>query len=249
MRRQRSITAGDIINNSESRVYYKPEEDKAKDNPEGIDFNQENADKFFVEPQSSITYPIDGVATSKCKDMVYKVPDGAGVIVFPKGEIRMVCIPSNEKYFAACTVLEGLPDIITDIGYKYKWMKLYDFKSIDRPAWQPLFEKAKEIGTQYCDPTPSRHEHNPFEPDKTKTPIDDERQRWIDGRQKRLDTYKKIWEMKQKRQEEQEQRDKEHKERLEKEQKERIEWHKNVCKSDKSSKGAGYIPISVMKRI
>ena len=112
-----------IFNTSKCRVYYKPEEDgkvNGPPNPEGIEYNKENAAKFFVEPGGSISFPIDGVATSLHKNMVYKVPDGAGVIVYPDGKVKMVCIPAVTKDFALCNMLETLPDIVTDKFYKYK---------------------------------------------------------------------------------------------------------------------------------
>ena len=66
-----------IKNNDKHRVYYKPEEGE-------IDKR-----KHFIEPGGELTFArIDGIATSKYQDKVFKVPDFGRVVVYPGGSVR-----------------------------------------------------------------------------------------------------------------------------------------------------------------
>lgn len=66
-----------IANKDVYKVYYKPED--------GV-----YGTKNYVPPGKAIDGPIDGVATSKYTDMVFKVPDGGRVMVLLGGDVKFM---------------------------------------------------------------------------------------------------------------------------------------------------------------
>jgi len=65
-----------VANTGLNRVYYKPEEGVY-----GI--------KDYIEPGKYIKKPVDGIATSKYTDMVFKIPDGGRVTVLLGGMLDL----------------------------------------------------------------------------------------------------------------------------------------------------------------
>jgi hypothetical protein len=64
-----------LVNADQYKVYYKPED--------GV-----YGTKNYVSTGKYITKPIDGVATSKYTDMVFKIPDGGRVYVKLGGDVK-----------------------------------------------------------------------------------------------------------------------------------------------------------------
>lgn len=99
-----------LENNSSSIVYYKPE------NGTGI---------YPLEGYSVLYEPIDGVATSKCKNAVIKIPTSSAVTITLEG--------------GAMIHFYGFGEISRMFGYGW-------ITKIPDDNWKELFDKAKEIG-------------------------------------------------------------------------------------------------------
>lgn len=84
-----------IFNNDKYKVYYKPEESRKDKNPEKRDWNENTAKEFVVESGKISPYPIDGVATSLHKDMVFKIPDEGRVEVTECGYVNVLDSKTN----------------------------------------------------------------------------------------------------------------------------------------------------------
>ena len=118
-----------IINEDEYRVYYKPE-------------GRKRALNEFVEPGSYLDkkFKIDGVATSKHTDQVFKVPDGSRVKVYRGGDVEFEVHGAwnNTKLWGAEVATEK-----SWIAYEYKYGWLYR-ENLDK-YWDKLFDAAKLI--------------------------------------------------------------------------------------------------------
>jgi hypothetical protein len=112
-----------VDNTSKSNVYYKPE----KNEPYGI--------KNVVKPGKWIDKPVDGIATSYSKDMVFKIPDGGRVRVLLDGSVIItnptVTGTKANLYSLYTTLRHGKP-------YQYGWMPLSQLDS----NWEMLFRMA-----------------------------------------------------------------------------------------------------------
>ena len=64
-----------VANGDQYKVYYKPED--------GV-----YGTKNYVSPGKYITKPVDGIATSKYSDMVFKIPNGGRVKVLFGGDVK-----------------------------------------------------------------------------------------------------------------------------------------------------------------
>ena len=115
-----------VVNMDSYNVYYKPEKGEAY----GIN--------NVVKPGKYITKPVDGVATSKYTDMVFKVPGKWGsqppINVFDGGDVGL-CMGS--KWTDATLIYKNL----TTPGYTYGWMTLPQLDN----GWSKLFELARII--------------------------------------------------------------------------------------------------------
>ena len=116
-----------VANMDSYKVYYKPE-----DGVYGI--------KNSVDPGKYITNPVDGVATSKYTNQVFKIPDGGRIKVLPGGDVKF---SSGFKY-----------DVANFVGYKAGWKDAQYFISrgayYSNPAkgiygWDELFRLALKI--------------------------------------------------------------------------------------------------------
>jgi RHS repeat-associated protein len=103
-----------IVNADQYKVYYKPED--------GV-----YGTKNYVSPGKYIKYPIDGVATSKYTNMVFKIPDGGRVKVLLGGDVKF-----TNGY--------GLYDILR-LTNKAGWLPL---SKLDN-SWDMLFKLALSI--------------------------------------------------------------------------------------------------------
>jgi hypothetical protein len=113
-----------ISNTDTKRVYYKPSEGAY-----GI------AD--YVDPGGFHYDPIDGVATSKSKYHVFKVPNHGKVKVLPSGDV----VITNPKITQASANLAGIRAMARGDKYLYGWLKLSELDN----GWKTLFEMAGKI--------------------------------------------------------------------------------------------------------
>ena len=95
----------------------------------------------FVEPGKHIKYPVEGVATSKHSDMVFKIPSGGRVIVQPGGEVSLSV---NNLKLNAYKVYYNLR---FGQEYQYGWLSKSYFQSINAytEMWRTLFNNALKI--------------------------------------------------------------------------------------------------------
>ena len=117
-----------IHNKDTNKVYFKSEDTKY--GPDGV-----------VEPGGKHYKRIDGVATAKHRDSVYKVPDYGRVEVLPGGKVE----PLNR----ITTGISGNAKRIWDKTFKgedYKrgWTGVDDFPKKDTTGWGNLFKQAKD---------------------------------------------------------------------------------------------------------
>ena len=121
------LLRGSVTNNSDSVVYYKPEDGS---------YDKKNR----IAPHSRQSLNVDGLATCLYDDKVYKVPGGApyhpDVIVDKSGQVSF-------RFFN-----QWPADFYKDYKkhknekYEYGWMSLDELDD----SWQTLFDLAKEIG-------------------------------------------------------------------------------------------------------
>ena len=107
-----------VINNSEHVAYYKPEDGKY------------GVGEYKIDPHKGIKVNVDGLATYKYTDKVYKVPGKYGYHPQP------IIAESGEVYFSRINraILKGL----SSTGYSFGWMTL---DQLD-PSWENLFQSA-----------------------------------------------------------------------------------------------------------
>ena len=86
-----------------------------------------------VEPGHYIKDPIDGVATSKYKDLVYKIPDGGRVKVLLGGDVALSMGFYDQAKLTAYQTLNP--------NYEYGWLPLNKLDA----GWNQLFEDAFSI--------------------------------------------------------------------------------------------------------
>jgi len=110
-----------LVNNSNSTVYFKPENGKT-----GLD----NAGAYPLEKNQSLYISVDGVATKKYNNVVVKIPTGADITVTSEGG-------ADIDYYG----FGGLARMAGSYGWIYKSR----IPSNDS-SWDALFQKAKEIG-------------------------------------------------------------------------------------------------------
>ena len=109
-----------VVNNSDHIAYYKP-----GDGVCGIE-------DCFIEPHKGIKVKVDGVATHKYSDKVYKVP---GKWFFnPETTINF-----DGDVFV--NINEIMSNGLNKVGYKYGWMTLNELDD----TWQTLFKAALQI--------------------------------------------------------------------------------------------------------
>jgi len=114
-----------IINKDSHDVYYKPEQG-------------EYGEGNVVKPGGRHRDPIDGVATSKYPDRVFKVPDGGRVKVLPGGEVKFL----NPAYVNAAVAYKKLENAWNGLPkYEYRWLPLNKLDS----SWEILFQNALKI--------------------------------------------------------------------------------------------------------
>jgi hypothetical protein len=114
-----------LVNADQYKVYYKPE-------------NGVYGTKDYVSTGKYITKPIDGVATSKYSNMVYKVPDGGRVYVKMGGDVKLTMgVVGRTKVIGAYMFT----------NYDYGWQNAQFF--INQEAyynqWDMLFNLALKI--------------------------------------------------------------------------------------------------------
>jgi len=108
-----------IQNEDQYRVYYRPEDGKY-----GI--------RNYTEPGGYHYGPIDGVATSKHNNLVFKVPDGGRVKILFGGDVEFL----NPTFARASAGLANINSLLTaGKVYEYGWMPL---SKLDR-GWEQLF--------------------------------------------------------------------------------------------------------------
>jgi len=107
-----------VINNSDYVAYYKPE-----DGSYGVG-------ECIIEPHKGIKVNVDGLATCKYTDKVYKVP---GKLIYHP---QPIIANSGEVYFSKFNraILKGL----SSTGYSFGWMTLDQLDS----SWENLFRSA-----------------------------------------------------------------------------------------------------------
>lgn len=107
-----------VINNSDYVAYYKPEDGKY------------GVGEYKIDPHKGIKVNVDGLATCKYTDKVYKVPGKYGY------HPRPIIANSGEVYFSKSNrvLLKG----ISLTGYSFGWMTL---DQLD-PSWENLFRSA-----------------------------------------------------------------------------------------------------------
>jgi hypothetical protein len=114
-----------VANMDSYKVYYKPE-----DGVYGI--------KNSVDPGKYITQRIDGVATSKYTDAVFKVPDFSRVKVLPGGNVEFLN-PLTTR--VSGNIANHISVWRTGQVYEYGWMPLSKLDS----SWEMLFRLALMI--------------------------------------------------------------------------------------------------------
>ena len=97
-----------IVNTDKYKVYYKPEDGKY-----GIN--------NFVSPNKSTYVAIDGVATSKYSNLVYKVPDGGRIKVLLGGDVEIL---NSFKFNTSVFVAKIKTRLIDGVTYNYGWLSL-----------------------------------------------------------------------------------------------------------------------------
>jgi hypothetical protein len=115
-----------VANEDSYNVYYKPEK------------GEYGIGECVVEPGYYIKDPIDGVATSKYSDAVFKVPSGGRVRVLPGGDVVFL----NPNTVSASAELANIRSILTTGQvYEYGWLPL---SKLDN-GWATLFINALRI--------------------------------------------------------------------------------------------------------
>ena len=117
-----------IKNNSKHVIYFKPEE---KMTINKFEFKSNGA--YPLTPGQSWNYPVDGVATKKYNDNVFKIPNTGTVIVTSEGGF-------NLDFYG----FGGIGRAAPSIGWIDKEY-ISDHNKDDR-GWDALFKKAKQIG-------------------------------------------------------------------------------------------------------
>jgi hypothetical protein len=115
-----------VANADKYNVYWKPEGNE----PYGIN--------NVVKPGKYITGRVDGVATSKYSDAVFKIPDFGRVKVLPGGNVEFL----NPATVRASAHLANIKSVLTTgQRYEYGWMPLSKLDS----GWEMLFRLALMI--------------------------------------------------------------------------------------------------------
>jgi len=109
-----------VVNLDDHKVYYKPEEGVA-----GI--------KDYVSPNKYIKNPVDGVATSKYTNQVFKIPDGGRVKILLGGDVNLTMGAWDRIKLTGYQIIKS--------NYKYGWMSL---NQLDK-NWETLFKMAHII--------------------------------------------------------------------------------------------------------
>jgi len=127
---------GDIMtpyvrNNSGATAYYKPEGNIDSDGDGKPDY--ENSGAYPIAPNTDLYVPVDGVATKKYNDHVFKIPNGGTVLITSEGGI-------NLDFYG----FGGMGRAAPGIG----WINKEYIESEDKNdrSWDALFDKAKKIG-------------------------------------------------------------------------------------------------------
>ena len=114
-----------VFNNSDKPVYYKPESG-------GYGLNNK------ISPGKGIHGYVDGLATSRNSELVFKVPGKYGVypdaIVKSSGDIDLYFSPLDRAVL-------HIKNVQTGGTYRYGWLRLKDLDS----HWKKLFDLAKII--------------------------------------------------------------------------------------------------------
>ena len=109
-----------VENNSKSNVYYKPETTVG-------DFD--NAEAYEIKPGEQLYMPVDGVATSKFKRQVCKIPTGTSVSIKNDGGVSF----------------KGKVGPLARLTPMYGWITRNKISAKDH-SWDKLFNKAYQIG-------------------------------------------------------------------------------------------------------
>jgi len=109
-----------VENNCKSNVYYKPETTVG-------DFD--NAEAYEIKPGEQLYMPVDGVATSKFKRQVCKIPTGSSVSIKNDGGVSF----------------KGKVGPLARLTPMYGWITRNKISAKDH-SWDKLFNKAYQIG-------------------------------------------------------------------------------------------------------
>lgn len=125
-----------VINNSSQTIYYKPGGKQYDANGNVIaDENPgyENWEAYKIGPNKDLYAPVDGVATQKYSDHVFKVPTGGTVTVTSEGGFDL-------DFYG----FGGIGRMAPGIGWINREYILGENKN--DTSWNTLFGKASEIG-------------------------------------------------------------------------------------------------------
>ena len=115
-----------VVNNDKYKVYYKPE-----DGSYGT--------KNYVLPNKYIKVPVDGVATSKTRDFVFKVPEWGRIKVLPGGDVEFLN-PTMVNFSAHLANIRS--NFVYGVNYTYGWMSQ---NQLSDSSWDMLFLLARLI--------------------------------------------------------------------------------------------------------
>ncbi|MEO1419264.1 MAG: RHS repeat-associated core domain-containing protein, partial [Bacteroidota bacterium] len=113
-----------VVNNSGSTVYYKPEGDQN---------GYSNSGAYPIEADKDLYAPVDGVATKKYSDQVFKVPTNGTVTVTSEGGFDL-------DFYG----FGGIGRMAPGIGWIDK--EYITNQDEDDKSWDALFNKAAKIG-------------------------------------------------------------------------------------------------------
>ncbi len=99
-----------VANADDYRVYYRSE-----DGVSGV--------RNYVKPGKYIKNPIDGVATSRYANMIYKIPNGGRVYVGNGGNVKLSLGAINKTMLSAKQII--------DPSYQYGWVNISYFQNIN----------------------------------------------------------------------------------------------------------------------
>jgi len=97
---------------------------------------------FALKPNHATLHPLDGVATQRHSDMVFKIPDGGRVRILPGGNVSII----NHGVTGTKANLNSLYSVLRyGQPYRYGWLDKAYFQSIgayDNSKWSLLFQRA-----------------------------------------------------------------------------------------------------------